>query len=61
MATKVLLYQIWSANEVRTGLKFLFFIIKQDLNIFFTGITRNGHILDKWLKFIISQTIMTAV
>ena len=52
IATKVL----FSANEVRTGLNFLLFIInclQQEFNIFFTAVTRNY--LDKWLKFIIPQ------
>ena len=37
--------------------KFLLFIIKCRTGIqhFFTGITRNGRIIDKYLKFIISQ------
>ena len=55
IATKVLWYRIWCANEVRTGLNFLLFIIQQDLNIFFTGDNRNCQTLDKWLKFIIPQ------
>ena len=51
IVTKVLLYQIWCANEVCTGLNFIIKLFTtQYLNIFFTGVTRNGRILDKWLN-----------
>ena len=56
--TKVLLYLIWCANEVRTGLNFCFLLyicLQQDLNNFFTGVNRNSQTLDKWLKFIIPE------
>ena len=56
IATKVLLNLIWCANEVRTGVKFLLFIINlftTGIQHFFTGVTRNSQTLDKWLKFMI--------
>ena len=54
IATEVLLYQIWCASETCTGLKFSAFYYKSVFTSG-TGITRNGQIIDKWLKFIISQ------